>query len=643
MCGIAGFVADDPTAPVARSLLERMVGQLRDRGPDGQGYHAEPGVGLGHARLSIIDIETGAQPLANEAGTVWVSFNGEIFNYLELRATLVRQGHQFSTRSDTEVIVHLYEEYGEDFAHHLNGQFAIALWDRRRQRLLLVRDRPGILPLYFARGSKGYFFASEIKALLEQLPEKARTHAATIEEIFTFWGPLGPDTPFAGVTSVLPGEMVSIERGVTRRWRWWDWAFPADGAYHQGDPADLARALHDLLLDATRLRLRADVPVGAYLSGGLDSSAVAALAVEAGRDDLRTFSVTFDDPGLDERAFQAQVQNHLGTRHTGVHCLGSSIAELLPRVIERTEHPILRTAPAPLCLLSGHVHSAGYKVVLTGEGADEVLGGYDLFKEAKIRRFWAAFPESVRRPRLLERLYPWLGLGDRMGLPYLKQFFGQGLDHPETWDFSHQLRWQTGNWLREFLLPEHRRQSFEAVTAPLQASLPADFDRWHPFNRAQYLEARTLLAGYLLSSQGDRMLMANGVEGRFPFLDHRVIEFAARLHPRYKMRGLNEKYLLKQAVAQLLPRDVLARPKQPYRAPDASAFLVSGELPAYARDHLSSAALRASGLFDPVRVGLLLRKLSLGRQTSARENQAFVGILSTQLWHRRFIQGQSIA
>ncbi|MGA0840104.1 MAG: asparagine synthase (glutamine-hydrolyzing), partial [Pseudomonadales bacterium] len=319
MCGIAGFVADDPSAPVAQDLLKRMVGRLRDRGPDGEGYHAEPGVGLGHARLSIIDIETGAQPLANEDRSVWVSFNGEIFNYVELRRLLEERGHQFSTRSDTEVIVHLYEEYGDEFAHQLNGQFAIALWDRKRRRLLLVRDRPGILPLYFARGKNGYLFSSEIKSLLPDLPSRPEVNSKALQEVFTFWGPLGPDSLFAGVASVRPGEMVSIERGRVRRWQWWDWTFPTDGnflgARNLGPSVDeLAETLRELLLDATRLRLRADVPVGAYLSGGLDSSAVAALALEAGKEDLRTFSVTFDDPGMDERVFQAQVQRHLQTQ-----------------------------------------------------------------------------------------------------------------------------------------------------------------------------------------------------------------------------------------------------------------------------------------------------------------------------------------
>ncbi|MFM8356726.1 MAG: asparagine synthetase B family protein, partial [Gammaproteobacteria bacterium] len=387
------------------------------------------------------------------------------------------------------------------------------------------------------------------------------------------------------------------------------------------------------------IRLRADVPVGAYLSGGLDSSAIAALIQASGHPALTTFSLTFDDPGLDESEYQAVVRTHIGSAHHALPCTATDVVQGFQAAILRTETPILRSAPVPMMCLSKAVRQTGHKVVLTGEGADEVLGGYDLFKETKIRQFWARQPESPWRPRLLERLYPYLELGQADGAAALKPFFGHGIGAPDAWHFSHQPRWQTTGLLRDFLRAEHRSRDSDAALSALQQSLPAGFSQWHPFNRAQYLESRTLMSGYLLSSQGDRMLMANSIEGRFPFLDHRIIEFAARLHPRLKMRGLNEKYLLKQALRRDLPSSVLNRHKQPYRAPDIQAFFAAGQLPEWVESELAPNAVRDAGIFNEDTVGLLLRKIRRRQSGSARENMAFLGILSTQVWWRQFLRG----
>lgn len=640
MCGLAGMLYTDPAAPVSAGELAAMVAPLRPRGPDGTGFYTAPGIGLGHARLSIIDLTGGDQPIHNEDRSVWTVFNGEIFNYLELRESLERRGHRFATRTDTEVIVHLYEEYGDDFVGHLNGQFAIALWDSARRRLLLIRDRPGILPLYFTRERDRLLFGSEIKALLPALAERPRLDTAALDQLMHFWAPVCPGSLFSGIEEVAPGEMVVVEGDRLTRRRYWAWEFPTDGDYLSGSVEALTEELHALLLDATRLRLRADVPVGAYLSGGLDSSGISALVRHLGHPDLHTFSLRFEDPGVDEGEHQARMSRHLGTRHASILCRNSDIAAVFPQVIERTEAPVLRTAPAPMAILSGLVRQHGYKVVLTGEGADEILGGYDLFKEAKIRRFWARQPDSTWRPALLRRLYPYLEMNQRTNNAYLRMFFGQGLEQPEQPGFSHLPRWTTTAKIREFLSPAVRASLADDALERLYDTLPAGFQAWHPFNRAQYLEARTLMAGYLLSSQGDRMLMANSVEGRFPFLDHRLIEFANRLPPRLKMRGLNEKYLLKRALARHLPPATLARYKQPYRAPDIAAFYGPGGPPDYVRDCLSDAALRDSGYFDPQRVGHLLRKIEHGRVIGFKDNMAFLSILSTQLWHRIFIEGQ---
>ncbi|MEZ5561572.1 MAG: asparagine synthase (glutamine-hydrolyzing) [Gammaproteobacteria bacterium] len=640
MCGLAGILCFDSEAIVTARELEPMVAALAPRGPDGTGYHTEPGIGLGHARLSIIDIEGGDQPIHNETKTIWTVFNGEIFNYVELRRDLEQRGHRFYTHTDTEVIVHLYEEYGDGFATHMNGQFAIALWDAPRRRLLLVRDRPGILPLYFSHQGRRLLFASEVKALLPTMQSKPELNPAALDQLMTFWAPVSPASLFKGVEEVSPGEMVIVESGQLRRQRYWEWAFPADGNYLRGSVDELTEELHSLLLDATRLRLRADVPVGAYLSGGLDSSGISALVRHLGHPDLHTFSIRFDDPGVDEGEHQLRVSQYLGTKHASVMCHKADIAASFPNVIYRTEAPVLRSAPAPMSILSGLVRQHGYKVVLTGEGADEVLGGYDLFKEAKIRQFWARQPDSAWRPALLGRLYPYLDLNQRTGSTYLKMFFGQALDQPDLPGFSHLPRWTTTGKTRDFFSAGFRSQLTRDPTDVLVETLPADFGHWHPFNRAQYLEAKTLMAGYLLNSQGDRMLMANSVEGRFPFLDHRLIEFANRLHPKLKMRGLNEKYLLKRALARHLPPATVARYKQPYRAPDIAAFFGPDGPPEYVRERLGTAALEASGYFDPQRVQLLVRKIEQGRVIGFKDNMALLGILSTQLWHQAFVDGR---
>lgn len=639
MCGISGIAALSVRTQISELDVRRMLPALRHRGPDGSGVYLDPNgrVGLGHTRLSIIDLAGGAQPMPNEDQTVWVSFNGEIFNYIELRETLLKAGHCFRTQSDTEVIVHAYEQYGDDFVQHLNGQFAIALWDANHQRLLLIRDRVGILPLFYTCQGERLLFASEIKALLPLLEEAPCIAPAALDQIFTFWAPHSPNTLFENIFEVPPGHLLVLENGHLRESSYWDWAFPEQGDYLTGSTAELAEQLYELLADATRIRLRADVPVGAYLSGGLDSSALVALIRRHSATPLKTFSIGFEDKSLDESAFQQQLVEHLGVDHSRISCRNRDIAEDFPATISHTETAILRTAPTPMRRLSGLVRASGYKVVLTGEGADEALGGYDLFKEAKIRQFWARHPQSAWRPLLLKALYPYLETAGAQAKTYLRSFYGIGLDHPEQPGFSHLTRWFTTAQCKVFFSPELSAALREDAAAQLAGQLPPAFGHWHPFNRAQYLEAKTLLGGYLLCSQGDRMLMANSVEGRFPFLDHRVIEFANRLHPRLKMRALDEKFLLKQAMAAHLPRPILERHKQPYRAPDIPAFF-SAAPPAYVDDLLSAEKLKRYGYFDAKKVSFLLNKARRGNAIAYKDNMALVGILSTQLCHDHFIE-----
>jgi len=640
MCGIAGFAGRDVGVEGARPLLERMIHTLAHRGPDGYGFHADTGVGLAHARLSIIDLSTGDQPIRNPRGTVWTVFNGEIFNYVELRRELEAEGRVFYTHSDTEVIVHLYDRDGDRFVERLNGQFAIAVWDSERKRLVLARDRAGIRPLYLARDGGRLWFASEVKALLAALPHCAELDPLGVAQTFSTWSPIEPHTVYRGIESVPPGHLLTLEHdGRETLQQYWDWTFPdAQDTSPSRYPLSVEAAtaeLRELLIDAVRLQLRADVPVGAYLSGGLDSSGIVAMIRGFTDTPVRTFSVAFEDGEFDESEHQMAMVRHLRTDHTTLRCTRRDIGEAFPRLIRHTETPVLRTAPVPLMLLAGSVREHGYKVVLTGEGADEVFGGYDLFKEAKVRRFWSRQPGSRFRPRLLERLYGYLPNSPVRNPAFAQTFFGQGMEHLQRPIFAHVPRWTTSQRALGLLTPEVRASigGFDPLAA-FEATLPANIGAWSPLAQDQYVEAKSLLAGYLLSSQGDRVAMANSIEGRFPYLDHRVIEFANRLPPSFKIRGMTEKYLLRRALADLLPTDIVQRTKQPYRAPDSASFFFDGQPLDYVADLLSESSLRDAGWFDPLAVGRLFEKCRAGRAGGFADNQAFVGVLSTMLLHR---------
>lgn len=639
MCGVMGIatLTDDN---VREQDIQKMIPYLLHRGPDDFGVFVDSTgkVGLGHTRLSIIDLAGGIQPMSDADKTVTIVFNGEIFNYIELREELIEAGHIFRTSSDTEVIIHAYQEYGLDFVQKLNGQFAICLWDVTQQRLLLIRDRVGIHPLFWTRQEDKLIFASEIKAMFPVLKESPKISAESLNQVFTFWSPRSPNTLFENIYEIKPGHMMILERGVIKEHRYWDWQFPEDGDYLPGTTEELSEQLYNLLADATSIRLRADVPVGAYLSGGLDSSALVALIRNHSEAPLKTFSIGFEDKSLDESGFQQQLINHLGVDHHRVLCKNKDIAENFPDAVYHAETTVLRTAPTPMKLLSGLVRNSNYKVVLTGEGADEVLGGYDIFKEAKIRYWWAKNSQSKWRPALLKKLYPYLKTSGNQSDFSLRSFYGIGIENPDQPGFSHLTRWLTASQCTIFFSKELKDSIIGGrAISDFTDSLPEAFSNWHPFNRAQYLEAKTLLGSYLLCSQGDRMLMANSVEGRFPFLDHRVIEFANRLHPKFKMKGLTEKYLLKQAMKPFLPEQILQRKKQPYRAPDIDAFF-SGRPVDYVEDMLSAEKLIRYGYFDSKAVGFLLNKIKRGQAISYKDNMALVGMLSTQLAHYLFIE-----
>lgn len=630
MCGIVGKINLKQAQAIDSNLIYNMLSAIHHRGPDENGVYVNDQIGLGSARLSIIDLQSGRQPICNEDGTIWVVFNGEIYNYIELRSELEAKGHVFHTQSDTEVLVHLYEERGDDWLLQLNGQFAIALWDQRLHTLTLARDRLGIRPIYYTLNEGYLLFASEVKALFAHPDIKAEIDPISLAQIFTFWTTLNSRSSFRNIQSVPPGHYVTIKNGDVQIKRYWQ----LDMAVRSDAPKSLdeaAEQLRWLLNDAIRLRLRSDVPIGSYLSGGLDSSSITALASRHAETRLQTFSIAFADQLFDESRYQTRTNEYLNVDNRTIQCALGDIGAAFPQAIEHAEMPLLRTAPVPMFLLSKLVHENGFKVVLTGEGADEILGGYDIFKEAKIRRFWARQPDSSFRPLLLRRLYPYMNTLSFGGDTYLKMFFGKNISNTDDPFYSHRLRWQNTARCLRFFSPEIQSEikGYDPL-ADLAERLPSDFGSWDAFAQAQYLEMTVFLSEYLLSSQGDRMGMAHSVEGRYPFLDPRVVDFSIGLPAHFKMCGLQEKAVLKRAMRNLLPPETISRHKQPYRAPIRSVFFGKNS-PGYVAECLSPRKMNETGYFNSEAVTNLSAKCRGSGRVSETEEMALVGILSVQL------------
>lgn len=638
MCGLAGIV--DYAGFSEEALLRRMVGLLRHRGPDAAGLYMNGPAGMVHSRLRIIDLSTGDQPIRNEDGTLWIVFNGEIFNYTELKTDLIRKGHRFYTETDTEVLVHLYEVHGPDMLSMLNGQFAIALWDQRRQRLFLARDRLGVRPLFYYQKGKRLVFGSEIKALMADGQVPRKLNPVALGDIFTCWAPLHDLTAFEEIYQIPPGHYAVFGQEGLQISRYWQLSGGGAGEEDRS-VAQWTEELQSLLLDATRLRLRADVPVGAYLSGGLDSTLISGMVQQNFNNRLCTFSVNFTDKTFDEAAFQEVALNALATEHRRIACSESDIGRVFPEVVWHCETPMLRTSPAPLHLLSDLVRQSGFRVVLTGEGADEMFAGYNIFKEDKVRRFWARQPDSRLRPLLLRRLYPYIfDSGNGKAGRFVEDFFRRQLHDMDSPVFSHLVRWENTAQLKTFFTDDVFRQTggTDHFIHRYAATLPESFHSWDALSKAQYNEISLFLSNYLLASQGDRVAMAHGVEGRYPFLDHRVVDFAFRLPPRLRLNGLTEKYLVKQAARRYVPPALIARAKQPYRAPISRCF-TGPEAPAYVERMLSETAIEKAGVFHAGKVGRLYEKCrrQQGRLSSERENMALVGIISTQLLYHQFV------
>lgn len=671
MCGLAGLVTGGAAPPPARDELRRMLGAIAHRGPDGSGGVLDGPVALVHARLAVVDLEFGQQPLSNEDGSIWIAFNGEVFNHPELRARLARVGRHCRTRSDTEVIVHAYAEWGDAAWERLEGQFAIALLDRRERSVRLVRDRAGICPLFVARTADALLFASEIKAILASGRVEPRPDPAAINAVFRNWAVPGDATVFEGIGQIAPGHFarVAIDSVGRSEWRTQQLAsiaarrFARLRAAPEAEPAPLGSAQREsevaaALDDAVRLRLRADIPVGAYLSGGLDSTLLVALMARARREmhgrPPSTFSLRFegseDAQAFDEGSAQKVAADFLGTAHQEVVVGASALVGAVESAVWHAETPLLRAGPLPMLLLSRFVREQGFRVVLTGEGADELFGGYDLFKEARFRSFVARDPRSRLRRRLAQRLHGYLPARALAGAATHEDL------RSDAWaDFlsrehgldplfaSHALRWHANAWATRFLAPEVRAAlDTPALAERVAAALPRDWSSMDEVARAQELEIAAFMVPSLLSSQGDRMLLANGVEGRFPYLDGRVAEVASTLSMHERLCGLREKPLLRRIARALVPESIATRRKWPFRAPMQSAFFgsMAGEL---VRDCLSPCVLRANPLVDAAPAMRLAERVLATDPVapiSEREQMAAFGLVTLELWRRQFIEAQ---
>ena len=637
MCGIAGIFQFTGAKAVCLKTLRDMTAVLNHRGPDEAGLYLDDHAGLGHTRLSIIDLTSGTQPICNEDATAWITYNGEVYNYAELREGLQQKGHRFQTATDTEVVLHLYEEKGPACLDDLNGQFAFAIWNARDKKLFLARDRVGIRPLYYTVCNGALLFASEIKSLFMCRQVKRSIDPRAVDQIFTFWTTLSGRSVFEGIRELPPAHYLTASCGRIAVKRYWQLPFYPPGEQLDMDPEQLCGQIQQCLNDAVRIRLRADVPVGTYLSGGLDSAGVTALVCRNSGGRVKTFGIRFEEDEYDEGPFQNSMVSFLNTDHTELRATNAAVGEALYDMLWHCEKPLLRTAPAPLFLLSKAVQDTGLKVVLTGEGADEVFGGYNIFREAKVRGFWARQPRSACRPELIGRLYPYIFHDNRLRRS-LKSFFGRDLDKTGNPFYSHLIRWENTSKLKIFFSRDLQAEigSYSGYRQ-LRDELPAGYEKWDLVARAQYLEMSLFLSSYLLSSQGDRVAMAHSLEIRLPYLDHRLMDFMGRVPSRLKIMGLHEKYILKKAFREIVPEEIRPRPKQPYRA-TIKKSLMSGPAGLLTREMLSEGRLKKSMLFDPGKVQRLVKKVEAAHSLGENDGMALAGIFSAQVLHDRFIE-----
>ncbi len=621
MCGIAGRFNYDPLRPVDRDVLEAMTDAVAHRGPDAAGYHHGAGIGLGHRRLSIIDLSTGDQPVSNETGTVWTIFNGEIYNFADVRAELVAHGHRFKTHSDTEIIVHGYEQWGERCVERFRGMFAFAVWDAAERRLLLARDRLGVKPLYYAAlPGRGVVFGSELKSLLEDPEVPRQWRADAIDAYLTLLYIPAPMTIYRGIQKLPPAHVLVAERGGVRLSRYWDLTFTGDGDATREDA--YLEELDALLTESVRLRQVSDVPLGAFLSGGIDSSAVAAYMVETSDRPPVTVSVGFTESAYDELSHARRVAEHLGCEFHP-RTVTPDVAALLPKLAWHFDEPFADSSAVPTYYVSKAAREL-VTVALSGDGGDELWAGYARHRvESWEQRLRSALGPAARAAGALAHALP-LSVKGARALRHL------AVESPHAYAIKHAYgMFEPGAKTRLY-----SADFAETVrgTDPLAAfrDVYRRCESTDPIDRALYVDVHTYMVDDILTKV-DRMSMAVSLEAREPLLDHRLLEFAARVPASLKLRGGRGKYLLRKVLARRVPREVLERGKHGFDAPIGE--WLRGPLAPMAADLLGDGRLRDRGIFDDREVTRLLREHRDGR---ADHRHRLWQLVMLELWFRQF-------
>ncbi|WP_020473265.1 asparagine synthase (glutamine-hydrolyzing) [Zavarzinella formosa] len=646
MCGIAGIINNAGQPPVSSSMLRRMAGAMIHRGPDDDGFLERNSLGLANRRLSIVGLSDGKQPISNEDGSLWVVFNGELYDYPKIRADLERRGHRFKTSTDTELIPHLFEEYGERFFEHLRGQFAFCLWSVRDDRLILARDRFGICPLFWSvqrqQGRETLLFGSEVKSILASGLVPRKTDLNGINQIFSFFALPGPMTCFEGISQVSPGHYLDIRRDSSaselsiRDRIYWEIDFPDQG--EELNPPDKLAIEHyeHLFVQSVKRRLQADVPVVSYLSGGVDSSLVTAVASKLLGRPIPTFTVGVRTTGFDETNLAQEFSKHLGSTTTVCEYNPEDACADYPKLISAAEFPVVDSSSASLQRLAGFVRNAGFKVAMTGEGSDEFLAGYPWFKVNQILRCLEVLP-GVRVGNLL-----------RVGLLKLTK---QPAFPMRMLNAAQDAVGGSNGWLEvygmmslskvRFFHPDLKGKLFGQTPYAALNLNTERLKRWHPFHRGLYLGGRIMLPGHLLASKGDRVAMWSSVETRPPFLDEDLVAFTNSLHPRWKLRRLKDKYLLRKVARRWMPRETADRSKKMFRAPLDSFHMSDPKLPKWIGQVLSEESLRKTGYFDPKAVIEWRKRLPSMRKSLSKTSveMGLIAVMSTQLWHHLFVSG----